>query len=753
MTSAPFYLNIALPVPLNKTFDYLPEAGQDMSRYQSGLRVSVSFANRVLTGVIVDIHQTPSYDPAKLKPISKLLDSKPLISSELNKIGHWLHKYYHQPLGECMQLLWPVLLRKGGEASSTTQSFYSLNKPLPEISTIKRAPRQVSLLEYIQGNHCSAEQNEWGLWQKDLVEAGYTPAVIKGLAEKGFIQHQDKASFQPLNGTAEQDPLQLNEEQAEAVSAINNSQGFAPFLLEGVTGSGKTEVYLQAIAPFIEKHKQVIILVPEIGLTPQTVQRFAKRFDADILLLHSQLNDRERLDAWLLASNHQTNSRAQIIIGTRSAIFTPAPNLAAIIIDEEHDQSFKQQDGIRYHGRDVAVMRASALGLPIILGSATPSLDTLHNALTQKYAHLHLTERAGEAKPPKLQILNINKQPVHHGLADELLPQIKTTIDNGHQVLVFVNRRGFAPTLYCPDCGWISECKRCDAKMTLHQKPSHLHCHHCDNKQSLPKSCPTCLSNQIQAMGAGTERLESHLQYQFNKGEFQSTAVIRIDRDSTQNKNSMQELLKPVHAGEPCILVGTQMLAKGHHFPKVALVIMVNVDSGFFSADFRAMEKTAQLILQVAGRAGRESIKGKAVIQTEFADHPLLHLLSEENYHSLGLALLQERQSQDLPPYGFQALIRADSHQPREAEQFLHRVRELLNWQKENLNLPHIKPLGPLPSPMELRAGRFRSQLWISCVNRKMLHHFIDHILNGIYDIKGFHKVRWSLDIDPTDNM
>jgi primosomal protein N' (replication factor Y) len=751
MNATPFYLNVALPVPLNKTFDYLPEPDQDMSRYQAGLRVKVSFANRELTGVIVDIHQSPTYDPAKLKPILGLIDSKPLLSNELYKIGHWLHTYYHQPLGECLTLLLPVLLRKGGEANVTTQSFYRLNPDRPtDSSEIGRARRQVELLEYM----LAPEHAESGLWQKDIVEAGYTPAIIKGLTEKGFLDHHDKPSFQALAGSAQQTPLHLNDEQALAVNEIHNSQGFKPFLLEGVTGSGKTEVYLQAIQPYIKAGKQVLILVPEIGLTPQTVQRFAKRFDADILLLHSQLNDRERLDAWLLASSHsltpenQEKPRAQIIIGTRSAIFTPAPNLAAIIIDEEHDQSFKQQDGIRYHGRDVSVMRAMTLNIPIILGSATPSLDTLHNAITNKYAHLRLTERAGDAQPPKLHILDIKKQPVHHGLADELLPEIKHTLDNGHQVLVFVNRRGFAPTLYCPDCGWISECKRCDAKMTLHQKPAHLHCHHCDNKQALPKNCPTCLSNQIQPLGAGTERLESHLQYQF-----QNTQVIRIDRDSTQNKNAMETLLQPVHAGEPCILVGTQMLAKGHHFPKVALVIMVNVDSGFFSADFRAMEKTAQLILQVAGRAGRESIKGKAVIQTEFSDHPLLHLLSEENYHALGLALLQERQEQNLPPYGFQALIRADSHQPREAEQFLHRVRELLNWHIQGLNLPHVSPLGPLPAPMELRAGRFRSQLWVSCVNRKMLHHFMTQVLGGIYEVKGFHKVRWSLDMDPTDNL
>ncbi len=742
MTSAPFYLSIALPVPLNKTFDYLPEPEKDMSHYQAGLRVKVNFGNRELVGLITDIHQSPSYDPAKLKPIQTLIDSKPLLSNEIYKIGQWMHEYYHQPLGECMQLLLPVLLRKGGEANITTQPYLTIHPDHKGPSEIKRAPRQVALLEHMQTSDSA------GHWQKDLVEAGFTPAIIKGLTEKGFIQHHEKPSFQAINGRAQQSPLGLNPEQAEVVSIIHSQSGFQPYLLEGVTGSGKTEVYLQSIAPFIEAKQQVLILVPEIGLTPQTVQRFARRFDADILLLHSQLNDRERLDAWLLAAQHKQADRAQIIIGTRSAIFTPMPNLAAIIIDEEHDQSFKQQDGIRYHGRDVAVMRAHALNIPIILGSATPSLDSLHNALTQKYTHLRLTQRAGDAEPPKLQILNIKKQPVHHGLADELLPQIRTTLDNGHQVLVFVNRRGFAPTLYCPDCGWISECRSCDAKMTLHQKPAHLHCHHCDSKQALPKNCPSCLSNDIQPLGAGTERLESHLAYQF-----QQNKVIRIDRDSTQNKNAMETLLQPVHDGEPCILVGTQMLAKGHHFPKVALVIMVNVDSGFFSADFRAMEKTAQLILQVAGRAGRESIRGKAVIQTEFADHPLLHLLSEENYHALGLALLQERQEQHLPPYGFQALIRADSMQPREAEQFLHRVRELINWHKTNLNLPHINALGPLPAPMELRAGRFRSQLWVSCQNRKMLHHFMQNCLNGIYEIKGFHKVRWSLDIDPTDNL
>jgi len=739
----PYYLSVALPVPLHKCFDYLPEVDADMSRYQAGLRVLVPFGNRQLVGIIVDIHQQPQFDPSKLKPIAQRLDHKPLLGHDLYQLGQWLHQYYQQPLGECLSLLYPVLLRKGQAAEATTEAHIQpLTDHGPEqIESLSRAPRQQALWQWLQ------QHDGDSISQKAAIAEGFTPAIVQGLADKGLIKVEQVPYYRVTVGQALQHPLPLNDEQQSAVLHIHGCHGFNPILLEGVTGSGKTEVYLQAISPVIDAKGQVLILVPEIGLTPQTIARFAQRFDADVLVLHSQQSDRERLDAWLMATQHK-KQKAQIIIGTRSAIFTPTPNLGMIIVDEEHDSSFKQQDGIRYHGRDVAVYMAKQRNVPIILGSATPSLDTLHNALSNKYQHIRLTQRAGDAKPPKLHILNIKKQPVHHGLADELIPQIKSTLDAGHQVLVFVNRRGFAPTLYCPDCAWISECRRCDAKMTLHQKPAHLHCHHCDYKQALPNQCPSCLSRDIHPIGAGTERLESHLQNLFSQH-----AVIRIDRDSTQNKDAMETLLAPVRQGAPCILVGTQMLAKGHHFPKVALVIMVNLDAGFFSADFRAMERTAQLILQVAGRAGRERIEGQAVIQTEFADHPLLHLLSEENYHALALALLQERHEQHLPPYGFQALLRADSTQPKEGEQFLHRVREILQWHATNLSLNGLHFTGPLPAPMELRAGRFRSQLWIQSPNRKLLHALMQHANTSIYEIKGFHKVRWSLDIDPVDSL
>lgn len=740
--SAPFYLSVAIAAPLNRSFDYLPEPDTQMSHYQTGLRVKVPFGPRSLIGIIVDIRSQPQSEGHKLKAIQSRIDHTPTLSKDIYDIGLWLNQYYHQPIGECLHTVLPVLLRKGQAPDPSCEAIYTPTEPLnPEaISALKRAPRQQALFEQIQSTGKA--------WHKDLTAAGFTTSIIHAVKNKGLINEHLQPSFIAINGQASQNALALNTEQQISVNAITKQQGFQPFLLDGVTGSGKTEVYLQSIAAHIKQGKQVLILVPEIGLTPQMIQRFAQRFDADILLLHSALTDRERLDAWIMAAEHKPNQRAQIIIGTRSAVFTPAPNLEMIIIDEEHDASFKQQDGIRYHGRDVAVMRAKLLDIPIVLGSATPSLDSLHNALSGKYQHLVLRERAGHAQDAKLHIFNMKKRAVNHGLADELLSEIQQTLNKQQQVLVFINRRGFAPTLYCPDCGWIAECKRCDAKMTLHQKPPHLHCHHCDNKSALPKQCPECLSTHIHPMGVGTERLESHLTSQFN-----SVPVIRIDRDSTQKKDSMEALLEPVHAGEPCILIGTQMLAKGHHFPKVTLVIMVNIDSGFFSADFRAMEKTAQLVLQVSGRAGREKDQGRAYLQTEFADHPLLHLLTEENYHALSLALLEERKQQHLPPYGFQALVRADSPNPKEAEQFLYRVRELFNWHQTNNQLCGISFLGPLPSPMELRAGRFRSQLWINSPNRKLLHHFIKLVLDGIYEVKGFNKVRWSLDIDPTDNL
>jgi len=736
--SAPFYLSVALAKPLDKTFDYLPISGTQMSDYQAGLRVSVPFGNANEVGIIAEISGNTELPPHKIKAINRIIDTQPILPPDLMELVNWLHKYYHQPLGECFMTVLPGLLRKGLAAQPSEDWFYSANEITAD-AHLHRAPRQQELHSWLI--------SKGPLEHKTITQAGYTPALLNALVDKSLANKFTRPSFKPRQGSGEETPLALNAEQALCLDKINAQKGYAAFLLEGITGSGKTEVYLQALAPYVAAKQQVLVLVPEIGLTPQTIARFEKRFDADILLLHSGLSDQQRLDAWLIARDHN-GQRAQIIVGTRSAVFSPMPNLAAIIIDEEHDQSFKQQEGIRYHGRDVAVMRAAKRNVPIIMGSATPSLDSLQNALGGKYHHLRLNQRAGAAKPPQLHILNTRRLAMEHGLADSLLNDIETTLAQGNQAMVFINRRGFAPTLYCPDCGWISECKRCDARMTLHQKPAHLHCHHCDTKQALPRQCPNCLSHNIQAMGAGTERLETHLEYRFR-----NHPVIRVDRDSTQRKDSMETLLKPVRDGKPCILVGTQMLAKGHHFPQVTLVVLVNVDAGFFSADFRAMEKTAQLILQVSGRAGRGEDPGRAVIQTEFADHPLLHLLTEENYHALALALLEERKQQHLPPYGFQALLRADSPNPKEAEQCLYRFKETLQQHMQAGRYNAMQLLGPLPAPMELRAGRFRSQLWLRCANRKYLHEFIQLALPDIYQQKGFHKVRWSLDIDPSDNL
>lgn len=746
MVQPPFYLSIAVPVPLPKVFDYLPLPQTDLSDYQAGLRVRIPFGGQTLVGTIVDIPQHSDVPLGKAKPINELIDSKPLLPQDLFRLGHWISEYYHQPLGECFDLLWPVLLRKGQSAETSLSRFWQRSIHLTSTSesitdvmaSLSRAPRQQALYKQLEEGTLYAP--------KQIADWGYTPSVIQGLSTKGLINAVDKPSFEPIKGLNEAPPRELNQEQADALEMIRRHNAFQTYLLDGVTGSGKTEVYLQAIAPVIERGQQALVLVPEIGLTPQTIRRFSQRFDADILVLHSGLNPRERLDAWLCALNAK-GERGQIIIGTRSAVFTPLPHLGIIVIDEEHDASFKQQEGVRYHGRDVAVVRGKQRNIPVILGSATPSLDSLHNALNQKYQHLKLTERAGDAQSTRLKIFNLKKQPQDQGLATALVADIKATLAREEQVLVFVNRRGFAPTLYCPDCGWMAECKRCDAKMTTHQKPPYLHCHHCDTKQALPRQCPNCMSQHIQPVGAGTERLEHFLEQQFP-----ACPVIRVDRDSTANKHAMEALLKPVFTGEPCILVGTQMLAKGHHFPNVTLVITINVDSGFFSADFRAMEKTAQLLLQVTGRAGREAKAGTAIIQTEFAEHPMLNLLVREPYSALASALLQERKERQLPPFTFQVLVRADSHRPQEAEHFLHVVRQQLHQRLISTGYAGVTFLGPLPSPMELKAGRFRSQLWINSQNRTVLHRFLNQSLTELYQLKGFHRIRWSIDVDPTEN-
>lgn len=535
-------------------------------------------------------------------------------------------------------------------------------------------------------------------------------------------------------------PPQLNAEQDEALQKITASlDKFKVFLLDGVTGSGKTEVYLQAIAANLAAGKQTLVLIPEISLTPQTINRFRKRFQVPIAALHSSLSDGERLRAWIAARSGE----AKIVIGTRSAIFTPFVDLGLIIVDEEHDQSFKQQDRFRYHARDMAVMRANHNKIPIVLGSATPSLESLLNAERGRYEMLKLTIRAGGASMPTFNIIDVRRQRLDNGLSVQLVEAMKKQLAAGNQVMLFLNRRGFAPILFCGECGWIAECKRCDAKLVYHRSPLQLRCHHCDARMSIPKKCPECSDTQIQPVGIGTQRLEDTL-----LAEFADTEIIRVDRDTTSRKNSLHELLDKVNQDKPAILLGTQMLAKGHHFPQVTLVAVLDADAGLFSADFRAAEQMGQLLMQVSGRAGRAEKEGMVMIQTRFPDHPHFQQLIEQGYPAFAHALLKEREEFLLPPYSYSAVFRAESYSETIAANFLDQLKDLSRSVTESISL-----MGPVPALMAKKKGMHCQHLVVKADNRGLLQKYLASVLQKLEDMPGKQKVKWVLDVDPIEGV
>ena len=606
-------------------------------------------------------------------------------------------------LGDCLATLLPKLLTKlpsKAKQSSVgyTQRIWSITGLGQGLSdhALSRAPKQQALILDLQ------KQNPNGLSDEELRAQGHTLQSARELARKALIDSRQQ-QFVPadcaalIQGTGNDNKLALNNEQQIALEGVEQNFGqFAVSLLEGITGSGKTEVYLQAIEHIIANRQQVLVLVPEIGLTPQTVARFANRFNCQIAVLHSNLNDNERLAAWQSARCGQ----AQIIIGTRSAVFSPLIRPGLIIVDEEHDNSYKQQEGLRYHARDVAIMRGQFEAIPVLLGSATPSLESLQNAVRGKFHHLHLKQRAGGAKPAEIEFIDLRQQVLHEGLADQSIQAIADTLAAGEQALVFINRRGFAPLLMCQDCGWSAECHNCDARLTLHMAAKHMRCHHCDQVAAIPNHCPRCQSTQIQYLGQGTERSSEAL-----RKLFPDTDVIRIDRDTSRKKSALTNYIAAINSNKSLIVVGTQMLAKGHDFKNLNTVIVLNVDDALYQADFRATEKTLQLLTQVSGRAGRSSQKGRVLIQTHLPDHPLLQSWAEHSYQGVSREMLQERENRGMPPYNYLALLRADSTQSQQAIQFLQQTANLLKTQYA----PQSQLIGPLPALMEKRAGRHRA--------------------------------------------
>jgi primosomal protein N' (replication factor Y) len=724
-------LDIALPTPLRRRFDYLPPVDmseEDVDKLTAGVLVRVPFGHQELTGVLIQTKSYTDQQLEKLRPALAIPDAEPVLDKALLDLILWAADYYHCPQGEALSTALPVLLRQGEVAAERRETCWQLTtegKGLPA-GALKRAPKQALLLGALQARN--------KLTRSDIAALDIPATIIKTLTDKGIIEKtlaDEAASVAPAN-IFRQTPLTLSDEQQAAFNHISFGQ-FQVSLLDGATGSGKTEIYLQAIAHVLQQGQQALVLVPEIGLTPQTIARFQKRFAVEVAALHSGLNDRERLDAWLQARS----GKARILIGTRSAIFTPMPKLGIIIIDEEHDGSFKQQDGFRYSARDLAVVRANHVQIPLILGSATASLETLNNAQQGRYQHLRL-------QSPEIQLMDIRGQTLTDGFALETKIAIGNEIAAGNQVLVFLNRRGYAPTLECHDCGWLANCPHCDVRMTVHQTPRHLHCHHCGHQRPIPHKCPSCKSSKLQPLGQGTERSEIAL-----RDWFPATPIIRVDRDSTRNKNAMDKILNQVHQGEPCILIGTQMLAKGHHFADVTLVVIIDADAGLFSTDFRGPERMGQLLLQVSGRAGRAEKQGRVILQSHHTDHPLVQTLFFKGYQAFADLILQERQITQLPPYRYLALLRAETKRPEIALDFL----KLARHEAEMIfaSSPQLNYLGPLPAMIERRGDRFRFQLQINSAQRKPLQLLLTQLVEKLEANALSKRVRWAVDVDPTE--
>ncbi len=724
-----------MPTPLYGLFDYLPPEGVDAARLAEGARVWVPFGRGRVVGVVLEIGADSSFDPARLKRVEALLDDAPLLPAEVVTLLRWGADYYHHPLGEVVATALPVLLRQGEAARPQPRQWWRLSEAGRAVDLVpleRRARRQFALMQVLR----AAPE---GLSAEQLNEAlhGWRP-VAAALVKKGWLIAEERAVLE--GGTPGASPPELNPDQSQAVAAITAAEGFQPFLLDGVTGSGKTEVYLQAVAAMIERGRQVLVLVPEITLTPQLLGRFRHRLAAPIAVLHSGMNERERLNNWL----HARSGSARVVIGTRSAIFTPLPELGLIIVDEEHDASLKQQTGFRYSARDMALVRARNLDIPVVLGSATPGFESLLNVEQGRYHHLRLPQRAGRARPPRVTLLDVRALPLDEMLSPPLLKRMARSLDAGEQVLLFLNRRGFAPTLICHECGWVAECRRCDVPLTLHQRARSLRCHHCGSQRPLPRQCPQCGSVDLRPLGAGTERVDEAL-----RRHFPDVGVARLDRDSTRRKGSLESILDEVNRGDCQILIGTQMLAKGHHFPNVTLVGILDGDQGLFGIDFRAGERMAQLITQVAGRAGRAEKRGEVVIQTHHPDHPLLQRLCHEGYHAYAREGLAERHTAALPPYTHMALLRAEAARVELPEQFLDEAMAAA----QALGVAGVELYGPLPSPMERRAGKYRAQLLLQSGQRGGLHRLLGGWVKQLARLPTARRVRWSLDVDPIDLM
>ena len=725
---------VAVFAPLRQTFDYLMPVELSSASQLEGYRALVPFGRSTRVGIIVESKATSDLESDRLKSVIRLLDDAPLLGLQCLDLARWASHYYHHPLGEVVAAMLPTRLRRNAALPIEKHEAWQLTDIGKEASKNLEpgARRQKQLLSLLQQHRCTL---------KSFADLSFAwRPVLKRLLAKRWVEAVDNAAIE-IDESPRPSSVVLTDEQARAAEKIIESlDTFKTIVVQGVTGSGKTEVYLDVIDRCLQGGKQTLVLVPEIGLTQQLVRRFKARFGARIGVVHSGLTDRERALTWIQCGRGDVG----VLIGTRSAVWVQLPKLGLIVVDEEHDQSYKQQDGFRYSARDIATVRAHRTGIPIVLGSATPSLETLANVQRGKYAHTVITSRPRDIPMPQISCLDVRGLPLTAGLSEQLVDAIHTHLDNGNQAMLFLNRRGYSPLLICRNCGEPQRCDRCDAYLVYHKAIDTARCHHCDKQWFMNRSARCCSEPEVAQIGLGTERIEEAI-----KELFPDKQVRRIDRDSVRRKGFFDEVLTEVEERRVDILIGTQMLAKGLNFADVTLVGVVDADSRLYSVDFRAEERLAQLLIQVAGRAGRTMTPGRVLVQTHHPHHPVLRRILEHGYDAYARAALKQRQEAGLPPYSAMAIVRAESGQPAKALDFLALVRGVLVSQADE----QLEVSYPIPALMERRAGKYRALIVIRARSRTQSSQLFSDHLRDIDDLARSAHVRWSLDVDPQDTL
>lgn len=720
---------VALDVPVAALFDY--RAGELALR--PGHLVVVPFGRRRQVGVVLELAEHSEIADARLRRIERLIPLEPLPSDTLQLI-RFCSDYYHHPIGQVALSALPTALRRVNFAGAKVAWSYLLTPAGRELE-IERIPARAvvmrKLMEALRASPVVTEAQARAISPR-------TPALLRKWIECGWVGQRQAIEAAADSPVAVMLPgPELTDEQRFAVEQIAGGFGkFSPWLLEGVTGSGKTEVYFRLIERALAKGMQTLLMVPEINLTPQLESRFRERFPSvNMVSLHSGLAEGERSERWLSVRD----GSALVVVGTRLSLFTPLPGLGLVIVDEEHDASFKQQDGVRYSARDLAIFLAQHRRVPVVLGSATPALESFHNARAGRFGHLRLRLRPAAVKP-EIKLVEQHENPPPHGLTESLMQAIAARLARGEQSLVFLNRRGYAAALMCAACGWAAECGRCSARLVWHLHDKVLRCHHCGHEERMPHGCASCGNQDLRGLGQGTQRLEQALAERFPKAR-----VLRIDRDSTRRKHAWTAMRDDIHADRADILVGTQMLAKGHDFPKLTLVAIVNPDNALYSTDFRAAEKLFQQLMQVAGRAGRAELPGEVLVQTRFPAHPVYQALLRQDYASFAEELLDERRSAGFPPFIYQAVLRAEAPHEDPVMDFLGRAAQLGAALGSKVTL-----YDPVPATMSRVAGHHRAQLLAQAGSRAALQTFLTAWLEALAGLKA-NRVRWSLDVDPVE--